>query len=463
MELRQRLARHLFHPLSLWRSGDLAQRRYLREFERTQLLPAEEIRALQLARLQSLLDHAYRNCPFYRQRFERAGLVPSDIRQLADLQALPPLTRTDVQEQRDALVARGWPADDLIPNQTGGSTGTPISFFLSRDRVCSRAAASWRHNRWAGWDIGHRAAVLWGAPRDAPPAGWRGWLRRVLLDRLLYLDTGHLTEADLARFHAALKRFRPRVILAYAQAAVLFARYLQARGLEAYRPHSLVTSAEVLTEEERRLLETVFGCRVFNRYGSRDVSVIASECEAHAGLHTMAEGLYVEVVRGNRPAAPGETGAILVTDLLNRAMPLIRYRIGDAGSWEQGPCRCGRGLPRLREVGGRVTDFLVGRDGRLVSGVFLATYVLAKRVSLGQVQMEQSEAGRVLYRIRPGPGFDQLNDLEFLEHETRRYLGADVKVDYELVEEIATAASGKFLFARSTVAPDFLAAPPTSR
>ncbi|MCI0456970.1 MAG: hypothetical protein L0Z62_08330 [Gemmataceae bacterium] len=458
MDLRQRLARHVFYPLALWRSGDLAQFRYLREFERTQWLPPEEIRALQLRRLQALLDHAYRNCPFYRDRFDRAGLVPSDIRQPEDLQALPPLARTEVQEHRDSMVARDWPAHDLILNQTGGSTGTPVSFFLSRDRVCSRAAASWRHNRWAGWDVGHKHAVLWGAPRDAPKPGWRGRLRNALLDRQLFLDTGQFTEPDLARFHTALNRFRPRVILAYARSAVLLARYLQARGLEVPRPRSLITSAEVLTEEERALLETVFGCRVFNRYGSRDVSMIASECAAHSGLHTMAEGLFVEVVRGDRPAAPGETGAILVTDLLNRAMPLIRYRIGDAGSWAEGPCPCGRGLPRLRTVSGRVTDFLVGRDGRLVSGVFLATYVIAKRVSLGQVQIEQTEAGRLLYRIKPGPGFDQLSDLEFLERETRRYLGADAQVDYELVEEIAAGPSGKFLLARSAVAPDFLAA-----
>src|SRR5262249_29218268 len=137
----------------------------------------------------------------------------------------------------------------------------------------------------------------------------------------------------------------------------------------------------------------VFGCRVFNRYGCREVSVIASECPEHDGLHTMAEGLFIEVVKGARPAQAGEIGSILVTDLFNRAMPLIRYRIGDLGAWEEGTCACGRGLPRLRSVAGRVTDFLVGADGRLVSGVFLATYLVAQRPSLGQVQIHQEKAG----------------------------------------------------------------------
>src|SRR5262249_11146676 len=114
----------------------------------------------------------------------------------------------------------------------------------------------------------------------------------------------------------------------------------------------------------------------------------------------------------------------------------------------------------LRAVAGRVTDFLVGSDGRLVSGAFLTIAVVARRVSLGQVQIEQTQAGRVLYRIKPGPGFHQLEDLEYLEGVTRQYWGDAARVDYELVDEIPAEPSGKFLFSRSTVTPDFLAGRP---
>jgi phenylacetate-CoA ligase len=291
-----------------------------------------------------------------------------------------------------------------------------VSFFLSKDRKQSREAAIVRHNRWAGWDVGDKVACIWGAPRDVPVAGWRARLRNLLLERQLFLDTAHLTEEKFAAFHKALSRFRPKVVLAYARSAVLFARYLRDEGLQPYRPHSIVTSAEVLEASDRRLLEEVFGCPVFNRYGCREVSVVASECEEHRGLHTMAEGLYVEVVRspGDGQLPPGEVGTILVTDLLNFAMPLIRYRIGDMGAWEEGPCPCGRGLPRLRNVQGRVTDFVVGTDGGLVSGVFLATYVIAQRPSLGQIQLLQEERGKVRYRLRPGHNFEPGADLEYL-------------------------------------------------
>jgi phenylacetate-CoA ligase len=444
-------------PLSLARAGELAQLRYLREFEHTQFLPEEEIRALQWRRLRALLDHAYAQCPFYRRRFERAGLLPSDLRGLDDLRALPILEKRDIQEHGESMVAQNWPRGDLIRNQTGGSTGTPVAFYLSKARKCSRAAATLRHNRWAGWQIGDRAAVIWGAPRDRPSDSWRARLRGILLREPLWLDTGNVTEASLAAFHTALLRYKPRILQAYARSAVLFARYLQMRGLTPHRPHALVTSAEVLESDERRLLEDVFGCPVFNRYGCREVSVLASECPAQRGLHIMAEGLYLEIETPRGPAAPGEMGSILVTDLLNHAMPLIRYRIGDLGAWASGSCPCGRGLPRLERVAGRVTDFLVGSDGRLVSGVFLATYVVAQRPSLGQVQILQSRAGAVTYRIKPGRAFHRERDLAYLQAATRQHLGAAATIDSEIVEDLPTEPSGKFLFSRSTVTPRFLA------
>lgn len=446
-----RLVRQVVYPLVLRRRGDSDELRYLQEFERSQYLPAAELRDLQQNRLRRLLDRAYRHCPFYRERFTTAGLVPSDIQKLDDLRALPVLEKSDIQARRDDLVAQDWPKDALIANHTGGSTGRPLSFYLSHARKCSRAAATVRHNRWAGWDIGDKVACLWGAVQDAPPPSWRSRLRAALLDRQLFLDAGHITEEKLRGFHAAMQRYRPRVILAYARAIVLLARYLRAQGLTSYQPHSIVTSAEVLEDNERLLVEAVFGCPVYNRYGCREVSVIASECPAHQGMHTMAEGLYVEI---DAPSPQGQ-GSILVTDLLNDAMPLIRYRIGDVGSWAGGTCPCGRALPRLHSVAGRTTDFLVGADGRLVSGIFLATYVVGKRPSLGQVQLVQETAGQVLFRIQRGPAFQKV-DVDYLCDATRRYLGDDTVLDWEFVDDLRPEASGKFLFCRSRAAVDYL-------
>src|SRR5690242_13583251 len=129
MTLYPQLVRNVFLPLSLWRRGELAQIRYLHEFERTQFLTAEEVRQLQWNRLRMLLEHAYDQCLFYRRRFDDAGLQPGDLHGLDDLRSLPVLEKRDIQEHGEDMVARDWPRDDLIANQTGGSTGAPVSFF----------------------------------------------------------------------------------------------------------------------------------------------------------------------------------------------------------------------------------------------------------------------------------------------------------------------------------------------
>jgi phenylacetate-CoA ligase len=447
------LIRHLLFPAHLALTGRLRVLRCLREFERSQFWEPEKLRRLQLRRLLRLLQHAYDNCPFYRWRFDDAGVHPRDVRQLEDVEALPLLSRRDLQRHRSELIATNWPHGDLVPNQTGGSTGEPVSFFVSNERMDSRQAATLRHNRWAGLDVADKSAYLWGASGDRPRR-WHTLLRQQLIDRQLFLDASSLSEELLRAYHARLKDYRPKVIVAYARVALLFAQFARSACICPYRPRAIITSAEVLTGEERHVIEETFGCPVFNRYGCREVSVIASECDRHEGLHTMAEGLLVEIVRpdGRTVTEPGETGAIVITDLVNYAMPLIRYRIGDVGSWQAGECACGRGLPRLRQVAGRATDFLVATDGRLVSGAFLTIAVAAQRTSLGQIQVIQDAPGRVRFRIRPGPGFRADDDLSYLADATSRLLGDAMRFEWELVERIDPEPSGKYVFSRCRVA-----------
>ncbi len=451
----QVFAKHVVLPLILWRGGELARLRYLREFERTQFLSAEEIRELQYQRLKKMLHHAYQQCPYYRQRFNEVGLHPSDISKLEDLSNLPSLEKSDIQKHQAEMIAGNWPKNDLIRDQTGGSTGQPISFVMNKQRYESRVAAAWRHDAWAGLEVGNRTAYVWGAARDIPSNNWKSRLRGRLLGGQLWLDTAYITEEKMLEFDAALKAFRPRSIVAYANGISILARFFRAQGITPFQPHSIITSAEVLTPENRELVKNVFGCPVFNRYGSREVSVIASECKSHDGLLTMAEGLYVEIVKNGQSVSAGETGEILITDLLNYGMPMIRYRIGDMGSWVDGPDGSGRNLPRLKTVEGRVTDFVVGSDGRLVSGVFLATYVVANRPSLGSVQLRQDTPGVLLYRIMRGSDFRESEDLEYLQVATREYLGRDAIAEFEYVDELPTLPSGKLLFCRSEIQPDY--------
>ena len=178
-----------------------------------------------------------------------------------------------------------------------------------------------------------------------------------------YFDTSSLSEARLREFPGVLRKLRPEVLVAYANSIYLIARYLKATGRGDLPPlKSIITSAEVLEPEQRELITSVFGCPVFDRYGCRETSVIASECGTGEGMHLNAECIHLEVVQGERRCAPGERGEFVITDLLNLGMPLIRYRIRDVGLLLPEACACGRTLPRLRITGGRTTDHGLPRD-----------------------------------------------------------------------------------------------------
>ena len=415
---------------------------YFREFEKNQFLTRQQIQELQLSRVKELLEHAYVNCPFYRQRADEADLQPGRINSLEDFQRFPELTKQDLQDFGSSMLAGNIPASARVRNQTGGSTGSPLQFYVDRKRLASRAASSTRHNLWAGFRPGDWCAYLWGARLDQIiQPGITDWLKNILLYRRLELNTSQIRPADWDRFTRRLRQRRPRFMVAYALSAVQFGRYLQEHGISDIRFKAIITTAEVLLPEQRRLLEATFGARVFNRYGCRELSVIASECE-HQQMHVNADTLLVEIIDGGRS---DECGRIVITDLLNYSMPLIRYDIGDVGAWaEAQSCACGRGLPILAEVRGRTTDFLIMPDGTQISGPAL-TLVIADMPQVRQVQFVQSSANRVVLRAVPGPGYSELTRSE-LRQRLSLYLQNRVDLTIEEVQEIRSAPSGKYRF-----------------
>ncbi len=386
--------------------------------------------------------------PFYRERIEAAGLQ-GGIQSLDDLKRLPVTTKRDIQNAGSAMWSEGFPEEKRVRNQTGGSTGSPLQFYVDAERFDSRMASTWRHNRWAGFEPGDWCAQLWGARLDQIASeGLWDFCRNRLVYRTLQLNTSSVSEEDFAAYVDKVRRFRPTAMIAYAQAAVAFCRYLKANQISDIRFESIITTAEVLLPEHRQLIEQATGGTVFNRYGCREVSVIASECQFHTGLHVNAEALYVEIVPADGDA--NGSGRILITDLLNRSMPLIRYEIGDVGRWaEEQACPCGRGLPLLAEINGRTTDFLVLKDGRRISGPAL-TLVVADMSDVAQVQFQQSQVEQVCLKVVPGNGFGPKTVVE-LRRRLELYLRGSAELVIETVDNIPSESSGKYRFVISSV------------
>ena len=444
------LIKKVLFPAWAWRNGS-ARLKYLAQLERSQFLPADAIRESQWTQFRALIEHAYDQCPFYRDRWSAAGVSPRDIRSLEDAALIPLTSKTDIQEHQQDLIAAGYRDRPLVRDMTGGSTGSPMVFYYDEDRRDSRTAAAMRHDRWTGWDIGQRMAVLWGAPRDlARSPVVKDRVRDWILQRAIMLDASAIDDGRMHAFHARLLRERPPFLLAYANTLALFAQFVRDLNLEPPRPRAIICSGEFLTSESRALIESTLGCRVFNRYGSREFSVIASECAHHDGLHVNAENLHVEVLHEGRPVSDRE-GEIVVTDLRNFAMPLIRYRTRDVGSMTSRSCPCNRGLPLLDLTGGRVTDFLTAVGGARVSGVAIATYGITNIPGIRQIQFVQERRNAVRARVVRGAGWSE-ESLQALSMRVRRLLGESMTIDVEYTDQIALEASGKYRFSISTLA-----------
>ena len=449
VDLSALLIRRVLYPL--WtlknRSSHL---HYLAELEKSQYWSTEKLVDQQWTLFKAMVTHAFETCPYYRQKFREAGIAPSDLRSSEDIDSIPTITKEEIQEHRNEMVSTKYSRESLIGDMTGGSTGSPMQFYYDKDRLDSRVGATLRHNRWAGWEVGNKAAILWGAPQDTKVTSkLKDRIRNWVQERRLILDASALSEAAMADFARELIRYRPTVLQAYSNTLGLFARYIQAQRIEGIRPRGIICSAEVLTEDNRRLIEETFGCSVFNRYGCREFAVIASECDAHQGLHINAENLLVEAVNNGRSCID-EDGEIVITDLRNLAMPMIRYRIRDVGRVKRASCSCGRGLPLMQLAGGRVTDFLVATNGNKVSGIVIATYVITNLPGIRQIQFVQNELGSLTINLVKAPDWTATNMTELMAR-IRRYLGDDIRLKTEFKDHIPLQQSGKYQFSISTL------------
>ena len=449
VDLSALLIRRVLYPL--WTLKNRSSRlRYFAELEKSQYWSTKMLVDQQWTLFKTIVSHAFETCPYYRQKFRDAGIDPSDLRSSADIDSIPTITKEEIQEHRNEMVSTKYSMDSLIGDMTGGSTGSPLQFYYDKDRLDSRVGATLRHNRWAGWDVGNRAAILWGAPQDTKVTSkLKDRIRNWVQERRLVLDASALSETAMADFARELIRYRPIVLQAYSNTLGLFARYIQAQRIEGIRPRGIICSAEVLTEDNRRLIEETFGCSVFNRYGCREFAVIASECDAHQGLHINAENLLVEAVNNGRSCID-EDGEIVITDLRNLAMPMIRYRIRDVGRVKRASCSCGRGLPLMQLAGGRVTDFLVATNGNKVSGIVIATYVITNLPGIRQIQFVQNELGSLTINLVKAPDWTATNMTELMAR-IRRYLGDDIRLKTEFKDHIPLQQSGKYQFSISTL------------
>lgn len=425
---------------------------YLRELLRTQWLSREEIEQLQIERLKKLLLHAQEHCAFYRERFKSVGFDARGFEKLSDLQVVPVLTKRDVQDHYREMIADNFTPEMMYENHTGGSTGTPLTFYQTPEYKAWGSADIWRNFMMCGFKLGQRRAFLWGSDYDA--SDHKTWKERAIKDRfksnLYWVNTFDVREADLVQAAHEIAKFNPHLLVGYVSSLTLFAQVVRSHKIEGIRPIGIQSSAEILTPPQRALIEETFGAKVFDRYGCREVGNIAHECDHHEGLHLLAECNYAEFLQNGQPVKPGEVGMITVTNLHNYAMPLIRYQMGDMGRPTDRQPKCGRGLPLMDVVEGRSADVITTPSGKLLHGEFF-THLFYKLSGVRQFQVIQETRERLTVKIEPMSTFQKEEALRFLEETIHQHGDPAFQITFELVDHIPASSSGKFRFTMSHV------------
>jgi phenylacetate-CoA ligase len=282
-----------------------------------------------------------------------------------------------------------------------------------------------------------------------------GWKMKTLntLTNDRYFNAFRMTPERMRNFLAELNTQPPQLIVAYTQAIYELARFAEKESIPVTPQKSILTSAGTLYPFIREQIERVFGCKVFNRYGSREVGDIACECEAHAGLHVFPWGTYVEIVDEEGNAVPaGVEGNIVVTSLINYAMPLVRYAIGDRGVLApERVCACGRQGQILAKVTGRNVDAFKTKEGVLIDGEYF-THLLYFRSWVQRFQVVQQDLSTIVFKVVKTAADATEQELTEIVQNTRAVMGADCQVDFQFLADIPPAASGKYRYTISEVA-----------
>ena len=437
MSLYETLFRRVLFPA--YESG-LRRRRtlaYLAEYERSQWLAPAQVRALQWERLRRLLQHCERHVPYYRERWRGLGIRAADIRSLQDYARLPVLTKAEIRAHAPEFRADGW-HDRLLYKATGGSTGEPLRFGYTRQSNDRRTAVMWRGYGWAGARMGRRTLFLWGGAvgQPHPLKQFKERLYHAAFARRM-LNSFHMTDANLGDYADAIDAYRPEIIVGYVGPLVRLAQWLLEHGRQVARPVSVLGAAEALHPFQRTLIEQAFGCPAYDTYGCREVMLIASECEHRHGLHVNADHLVVEL----HGAVRGGPGEVLLTDLSNFGMPLLRYANGDMASPGADACPCGRGLPLLGRVDGRVLDAIRTPEGHLLPGEFFP-HMLKDVPGLKRFQLVQRRLDRLELSLVCDEAFDEAS-LAYIRREVAKVVGDGVRLDCRRVDDIPLTPSGK--------------------
>jgi phenylacetate-CoA ligase len=394
----------------------------------------EEIDKINWTKRKEIVNHSYHNSLFYHNRFKEHNLKPEDFKNPEDYNKFPLLNKEDINENFDSIKIANCDDKWCGISITSGSTGMPLKVL--HDLRVPIDAIEWRVLKW--WDVnpGDNKAFI---ERVMPTSRLNNFIDNILTwpIKRIYLDATWLTDSSMNDFVESFNQLKPEIIIGHVGSIFEIADFISNTNQVVHHPKAIWVTSAPLSEGQRQVIQKVFGANVYDQYGSREIFWIAAECIEQNGLHVLSDIRHVEILLDDgTPAEPGEIGNIVVTDLLNKVFPLIRYNIGDKGYWMEEECSCGVKLPKIGNVMGRIIDIFRFPDGKILTGVYLATVFNNWPGAVKNYQFYQDKEGDVTLKYVPGDDVNSEAIINQVVISLQNIIKDSANLNIEIVDKI---------------------------
>jgi phenylacetate-CoA ligase len=425
------------------------------EYRKIISVPSEQLAAMQDKLLTDVLLHADKMVPYYHNIFQETRLISGNKIIFSNFSNVRFLTKRILRESQESLRSKDYITRRWYANSSGGSTGEPTKFI--QDNIYlrwERAAVHYWYNNIIGIDDSKvKKVILWGSERDLFQGGI-GWQKGVFnwLTNTVFLNSFKMTSKDMDHYIESINRVKPDIVSGYAGSLFELCKYAREKGRFIYEPKVVISQAEILSEDMRNTISSVFGCKVYDFYGSREASALAGECK-FGNKHILSFHNYIEILDDdNNPVKEGQEGRVILTNLHNYSMPFIRYVIGDRAIKGTANCPCGSPLPCLKQITGRLTERFILENGTTVPAEYFIHLIgvvcnkgFIRRFQIIQESYLTIRILVVLERTMASQEMENIND------KIKLVMGSNCKVIWEFVDEIQNTPQGKYQYTKSLV------------
>lgn len=414
----------------------------LRQLRKNQWLNTSELEDLQSKKLRAMIKYAYENTEFYHAKFKSAGIRPDDIKTAEDLKKIPFTTKAEHREHSmGSMLAKGVNLSRCFVTETSGSTGIPTKVVYDETANDFSKAVNLRSHIENGLQLRSRWAVFGDPHHYQKPR----WFQRFGIYSPVQVSVFDSVDKQLSIF----RKFKPDVLDGYTSSIKLLAKEVDEGNIIDIKPKVIFGTSELLDSETRKYINSVFDVEMIDHFGCVELNRTAWECSEHSGYHIDVDAVVMEFIMNGENVSAGERGEIVYTGLYNYSMPLIRYKIGDIGIPSDELCPCGRGLPLMKLIEGRMDSFMQVPNGRIFSPI-IWTAMMRGIPGIGQFKAIQEKRDLIRILLVTNDQFSK-KTIDQIEHDIKEVMGEKINIETEIVDEIPKDKTGKVRAAVSKV------------